>query len=55
MTDPEPARTIRRGRIKDARGRPVTMIDPVLMHCRRRGDILEAEPLGEIAREIGTG
>ena len=47
--------TPRRGRIGDARGRKVTLIDPVVMHCLRRHEVIEPKALGQIAREIGTG
>ncbi len=44
-----------RGRIKDARGQRITLLDPVLMHYRRRHDVIEAGALREIARDIGSG
>ena len=43
------------GAIKDARGRSVTQLDPVLMHLRRQHRVIPPEPLGEIAREVGIG
>jgi hypothetical protein len=43
------------GRFKDARGKPVTLLDPYLLHKLRRHDVIPAEPLGKIARGIGSG
>jgi len=45
----------RAGRIKDARGRSVTLIDPFIMHKLRQYDTIPADALGTIAREIGSG
>jgi hypothetical protein len=42
-------------RIKDARGRAVTQLDPVMMHLKHRHEAIPAEPLGRIAREVGIG
>ena len=42
-------------RIKDTRGRLVTLLDPYSLHLLRRHDVIEAEPLREIAEELGPG
>ena len=39
----------------DARGRPVTLLDPYALHLLRRHDVMEAEPLRETANELGPG
>jgi ssDNA-binding Zn-finger/Zn-ribbon topoisomerase 1 len=41
--------------IRDARGRKVTQLDPVMMHLLRRHDVIEAEALHAIAEDIGPG
>jgi ssDNA-binding Zn-finger/Zn-ribbon topoisomerase 1 len=41
--------------IRDARGRKVTQLDPVMMHLLRRHDVIEAEALRAIAEDIGPG
>jgi len=41
--------------IRDARGRKVTQLDPVMMHMLRRHDVIEANVLRAIAEEIGPG
>jgi len=43
------------GRCKDARGKSVTLLDPYALNLLRRHDVIPAEPLGEIAKEIGSG
>jgi hypothetical protein len=43
------------GPIKDARGRSVSQLDPVLMHLRHYHEVISPEPLGEIARQVGIG
>jgi hypothetical protein len=43
------------GRFKDARGKPVTLLDPYALNLLRRHDVIPAEPLDEIARGIGSG
>ena len=45
----------RRGRIRDARGRRATQLDPVSMHYLRRRDVIDAETLRTLAAEIGVG
>jgi len=49
---PEPQQA---GWIKDARGRVVTQLDPVVMQLCRRPDIIEPEVLHEIAQQVGFG
>jgi hypothetical protein len=41
-------------RIRDARGRRVTQLDPVAMHLLRRHDVIEADVLRAIASEPGV-
>jgi hypothetical protein len=41
--------------IRDARGRTVKLIDPYVMHRLRRHDVIPADTLAEITREIGPG
>jgi hypothetical protein len=55
MDDGEAARPQRAGRFKDARGRPVALLDPYLLHRLRHHDVIPPGPLGEIARDIGFG
>lgn len=42
-------------RTKDDRGRGVSMIDPYVLHLLRRFDSIPAEPLAEVARDLGSG
>jgi hypothetical protein len=42
-------------RIKDARGRQVTQLDPVTMRLRHQHDVIPAETLRKLAEEIGVG
>jgi len=52
----DPSLRQKSGRIKDARGRRVTQIDPVAMHLLHRHDEgIPHEVLRELAREIGIG
>jgi len=39
--------------IRDARGRKVTQLDPVMMHLLHRHDAIEAEALRAIAEDVG--
>ena len=48
-------KAIDRGHIKDARGKSVTLLDPYALNLLHRHDVIPAEPLGEIARGIGSG
>jgi hypothetical protein len=40
---------------RDARGRPVTLLDPYVLDKLRRYDVVPAEPLRRIADELGSG
>lgn len=52
----EPMSEVQRSfRVTDAHGRRVSMLDPYALHLLRRHDIIPAEPLARIAREIGSG
>lgn len=42
-------------RTKDARGKPVTLLDPYVLHRLRRHDVIPAEPLAEVAGALGSG
>jgi hypothetical protein len=44
----------RQGRIRDARDRVVTQLDPVTMHLLRRHELIEADVLRAIAQEKGV-
>lgn len=44
----------RKGRIKDARGRPVTQLDPVALQLLRRHEVIDAATLGAITGEKGV-
>ena len=44
-----------RGRIKDARGRRVTQLDPVTMRLLHQHDVMPTETLRKLAEEIGVG
>jgi ssDNA-binding Zn-finger/Zn-ribbon topoisomerase 1 len=41
--------------IRDARGRRVSQLDPVMMHMLHRHDVIEPEALRAIAEDIGPG
>lgn len=55
MTEKETPTPPEVGHTKDTRGKLVTLIDPFVMHRLGRHDTIPAEPLAEIAREIGSG
>lgn len=55
MSGDEPNLRERRMRIREARGRSVTQLDPVTMHLMHRHDLIDAETLRVIAEEIGPG
>jgi hypothetical protein len=44
----------RQGRIRDARDRVVTQLDPVTMHLLRRHELIEADVLRAIVKEKGV-
>ena len=44
-----------RGCIKDARGRPVSLLDPYALNLLRRHDVISSDTLTSIAREVGFG
>ena len=54
VMDSEQNRPKRASRIRDARGRKETQLDPVTMHLLRRHDVIEAEALRAIANEKGV-
>ncbi|MGD2107988.1 MAG: hypothetical protein PVI86_01225 [Phycisphaerae bacterium] len=43
------------GRVKDAHGRVVSQLDPVVMHLTRRTGLIPDDVLHDIARDIGFG
>jgi hypothetical protein len=43
------------GRVKDARGRSVSLLDPVMLHLSRQHGAIPLGPLAKIAEEIGIG
>ena len=45
----------RLSRVKDARGRVVTLLDPYALYLLRRHDTISEEVLGRLAAEIGSG
>ena len=55
MTKNEPRESWQTGLIKDARGRSVRQLDPVIMHVMRRHDEIPPDPLAAIARDVGVG
>ncbi len=55
MSSEQPRDTWQVGSIKDARGRAVRQLDPVLMHAAGRHDVIPSDALKAIAREVGVG
>lgn len=55
MAETRPSERRDAWRVKDARGRLVTQLDPVMMHWLRRPGAIPPERLEAIAREIGIG
>lgn len=53
IVDPDPP--ARRGRIRDARGRSVRVLDPVRLHALGRRDVVESETLGRIVDDLAPG
>jgi hypothetical protein len=54
VTEKKMPKRFRRHRIKDARGRRVTQLDPVALHLLRRHDVIEADVLRAIVHEKGV-
>lgn len=54
IVEPKPSATRRTGRIKDARRRSVTQLDPVALHLLRQHDVIDADVLRAIAHEKGV-
>lgn len=55
MVEEKPSRPQRTHRARDARGRPVTFLDPYEMQLLRRSDIIPVDTLQELASEVGFG
>jgi hypothetical protein len=55
MAEMEPKATWQAGSTKDARGRSVKQLDPVMMHLLHQHGVIPAEPLRAIAQRIGIG
>ena len=55
MAERRSPQTRKAGRIKDARGRKVTQLDPVTMRLLRQHGVIPAETLSKLADEIGVG
>ncbi|MBN1510381.1 MAG: hypothetical protein JXB13_00060 [Phycisphaerae bacterium] len=43
------------GRARDCRGRPVTVLDPFMLHLLRQSEGIPAETMHAIARDLGPG
>jgi len=54
MAQNEAPRTQKAGRIRDARGRKVTQLDPVAIYLLRQHYIIDADALQAIANEEGV-
>jgi hypothetical protein len=55
MAEKRAAQPLPAGRIKDARGKQVALLDPYALNLLRRHDVIEAGALRTIAREVGPG
>lgn len=55
MADRDQSKSKHAGRVKDFRGRVVTLIDAFVMHKLRRYDTIPADSLSRIARDFGSG
>ena len=55
MSEEQPPTCKQVGRLKDARGRRVTQLDPVAMRVLHQHDVIPAETLRKLATEIGVG
>ena len=51
----ESSPTTHSGKTTDARGKPVRVLDPYLLHKFGRHEVIPAEPLADIARDVGSG
>ncbi len=54
MSEPHKMKKSKRLRAKDARGRSVTLLDPVAMYLLRQHDVIDADTLRAIAQEKGV-
>ena len=55
MVEPRSCTTQQAGRIKDARGRPVSQLDPVKLHLLNQHSIIPAKTLRSMADQIMPG
>jgi hypothetical protein len=55
MDDGSPGQLQQVGRFEDARGRPVTLLDPYELNMLRRYDVIPADTLRLIADRVGFG
>ncbi|UCD76600.1 MAG: hypothetical protein JSV91_06680 [Phycisphaerales bacterium] len=55
MSEAPPKKAWKTGKIKDARGRSVTQLDPVMMHLAHQHQAIPAEALRRIAQNVGIG
>ncbi|MHC4065149.1 MAG: hypothetical protein ACYSUI_11725 [Planctomycetota bacterium] len=55
MAETDSSPTQKGGRCKDARGRPVTLLDPYELNVLRRYDVIPAETLRLVADGVGFG
>jgi hypothetical protein len=55
MVEEEPRKARQSGRIRDARGRSVAQLDPVVLHVWHRTDVVDREVLQDIVEELEPG
>ena len=55
MSEKDSSSTRKAGRIKDARGLHVRLLDPYALHLLRRHDVIPPDTLASIANEVGFG
>jgi hypothetical protein len=55
MSEQESAKPLQAGSFKDARGKPVTLLDPYELNMLRRYDVIPADTLQRIADKVGFG
>jgi DNA-directed RNA polymerase subunit RPC12/RpoP len=55
MVEKDSSPTQKAGQVKDARGQPVTLLDPYALNLLRRHDVIPAEALASIADKVGFG